>query len=128
MIASTLVRLSNVLLTLFFIGVPSFAAESLEPEEAANHIGEQATVCGMVASSKFATQARGQPTFLNLGKPYPEHIFTALIWGSDRPAFPYAPESLRGVKICVYGTITAFRGKPEIVTTQPSQITRTADR
>ena len=124
MIASTLVRLSNVLLTLFFIGVPSFAAESLEPEEAANHIGEQATVCGMVASSKFATQARGKPTFLNLGKPYPEHVFTALVWGSDRQAFSYAPESLLGTEICVHGAIAAFRGKPEIVVTQPSQITK----
>ena len=121
-------RLINVFFTLFCIVAPSFAAEALKPEEAVNHIGEQAKVCDIVASSKFATQARGQPTFLYLDKPYPEHIFTALIWGSDRPAFPYAPESLRGVEICVYGTITAFRGKPEIVTTQPSQITRTADR
>lgn len=98
------------------------------PEEAALHVGEQATVCGVVASSKYAAQSRGQPTFLNLGTPYPKHVFTALIWGDSRPAFPYAPESLRGEGICVSGAIEHYKGKAEIIVTDPAQITKAADR
>jgi hypothetical protein len=121
-------RVNTAVLALSIIATLAHAAERLSPEEAANHIGEQAQVCGVVASAKFATRTRGRPTFLNLGRPYPEHVFTALIWGSERPAFPYPPESLLGEEICVHGSITAFRGKPEIVVTRPSQITRAADR
>jgi hypothetical protein len=42
--------------------VMSYAA-SLGPDEAASHIGENATVCGMVASATYAAQAMAAPTF-----------------------------------------------------------------
>lgn len=53
------------------------AGESYKPSDAINHVGESATVCGAVASAKYATSTRRQPTFLNLERPYPNHIFTA---------------------------------------------------
>src|SRR5712692_5691208 len=59
-------------------------AAPLGPEEAASHVGESTTVCGLVASATHAARSRGAPTFLNLGKPYPDQIFTAVIWGDDR--------------------------------------------
>ena len=46
-------------------------AASLTAEQAASHVGETATVCGTVASAHYARRARSQPTFLDLGKPYP---------------------------------------------------------
>jgi hypothetical protein len=51
------------------------------PEDAGKFIGRQKTVCGAVASAHFATRSKGQPTFVNLDKPYPNQIFTVLIWG-----------------------------------------------
>jgi nuclease S1 len=81
-----------------------------------------ATICGRVASATNATNANRQPTFLNLDKPYPNHIFTAVIWGSDRSAFPYVPESLADRRICVTGTIRVYRGKAEIIVSGPNQI------
>lgn len=103
---------------------PSAIADSAEtsPAAAINHVGQMATVCGRVASAKYATNANRQPTFLNLDKPYPNHLFTAVIWGSDRAAFPYAPESLANRRICVTGTIQLYRGKAEIVVSGPNQI------
>lgn len=98
------------------------SAEAIEPEEAAAHVGEHARVCGIVASAKFARDSRGQPTFLNLGKAYPDQVFTALVWGSDRPAFPYPPESLEGRGICVTGVISEYKGKPQIIVSGPAQI------
>jgi hypothetical protein len=116
--------LRSRVLVLALIVVASVGADALDPADAADHIGEQATVCGVVASAKFASDSRGQPTFLNLDKPYPNHVFTALIWGGDRAAFSYPPESLSGTRICVEGRITIFRGKAQIIVSRPSQITR----
>jgi hypothetical protein len=92
------------------------------PAEAINHVGQMAIVCGRVASAKFAANTNGKPTFLNLDKPFPNHIFTAVIWGKDRPAFSYAPESLADRRICVSGTIEAYNGRAEIKVSGPGQI------
>ncbi len=43
-------------------------ASNLTPSEAAKHIGESATVCGVVASIHTATGSKGSPTFVNLDK------------------------------------------------------------
>jgi hypothetical protein len=56
-------------------------AAPLSAKEAASHVGENATVCGVVASAKFAAGSRSQPTFLDMGRPYPNSAFTAVIFG-----------------------------------------------
>ena len=42
----------------------STMAAPLNPEDAAGHIGEAATVCGVVASAKYEANAKSQPTLL----------------------------------------------------------------
>jgi hypothetical protein len=113
----------HVLAVALLIIAPTAYGETITADQAPNHIGQQASVCGVVASAKHAKGSSGQPTFLNLDKPYPQHIFTAVIWGSDRAAFSYPPQSLLGKQICVHGVVTVYRGKAEIVVTAPSQIT-----
>jgi hypothetical protein len=102
----------------------SSSAAPLNPEDAAGHVGETATVCSLVASGKFAANSRSQPTFLDLGKPYPNADFTAVIFGDDRPKFGTPETSLRGKRICVTGQIRDYRGKPEIILNDPSQLTQ----
>lgn len=63
------------------------AQKTLTATEAKNHIGEQATVCGKVVSTRWAESSRGSPTFLNFDQPYPDQVFTLVIWGSDRSKF-----------------------------------------
>ncbi|GIW50922.1 MAG: hypothetical protein KatS3mg081_0277 [Gemmatimonadales bacterium] len=93
------------------------------PEEARAHVGETGTVCGAVASARYAAQSRGRPTFLNLGRPYPNQIFTVVIWGENRAKFQPPPETFyMGKKICVTGRVTEFRGVPEIVVSSPDAI------
>jgi hypothetical protein len=65
------------------VTVPSAAAE-LKWRQGASHVGETATVCGTVASANYAVRTKGQPTFLNLDKAYPNHVFTIVVWGSER--------------------------------------------
>ena len=96
---------------------------AITPENAGKYIGQTVTVCGTVASAKYSAQTKGQPTYLNLNRPYPNQIFSVLIWGRDRPKFAEPPEAFyQGANICVTGRITSFRGAPEIVVHAPSQI------
>lgn len=98
-------------------------SEPYTAQDAANHIGEMGTVCGVVVSSQFATRSKGQLTFLNLDRPYPNHIFTIVIWGKDRPKFSKPDLTFAGKRICVSGLIAAYEGRPEMMATDPAQIT-----
>jgi len=99
-----------------------YAQNSISAAEAKNHVGEKTTVCGDVVSTHYAAKSRGNPTFINLDKPYPDQIFTVLIWGSDRPKFGDPEEAYRSKRICITGKITDYKGVPEIVAYQPAQI------
>ena len=94
----------------------------LTARDAKTHVGETQTVCGKVVSTRFASGSKGQPTFLNLDEPYPNEIFTILIWGDDRARFGAPETGYRDGNVCVTGKITSYRGTPEIVATEPSQI------
>src|ERR1700730_2854203 len=94
----------------------------LTAAEAKNHIGEKAAVCGNVMSAHLAARSKGSPKFLNLDEPYPRQVFTILIWGSDRPKFGDPEAKYQGKQVCVTGEIKSYRGAPEIVATDPSQI------
>jgi len=98
------------------------AADRISAQQAAAHVGETLTVCGLVASTNYAVRSKGQPTYLNLERPYPNQAFTVLIWGTERRKFGEPENALLGKRICATGTIKAYRGKPEIVATEPTQI------
>ena len=116
-------RLLRMLATLTLLHtMPLLAQNTYTPEQAKSHIGERGTVCGVVASAHFSASSKGQPTFLNLGKPYPSQIFTVLIWGSDRPKFGAPERDYNKKNICASGAIEEFRGTPEIIARNPSQI------
>jgi len=98
--------------------------EYVNPIDADKFIGMEKTVCGIVASATYAIRSRGKPTFLNLDQPYPDEIFTIVIWGSDRNKFKNPPEVFfKGKRVCVTGIIETYRGKPRIVVRGPDQIT-----
>lgn len=102
---------------------PAFAhAANLTAEQAAQHVGQTATVCGTVASAHYAGRSRGRPTFLDFDKPYPAQVFTAVIWGKNRTAFGMPERALLGEHVCVTGKITRYRGRPEIVLHDPRQL------
>jgi DNA/RNA endonuclease YhcR with UshA esterase domain len=114
----------TVLLLSVVCTLPALFAQTQEISavQAANHIGEQAVVCGLVASAKFATRSKGTPTFINLDEPYPNEVFTALIWGEDRQKFERPEDALLGKRICVSGVVQSYRGTPEVIVRTRSQI------
>lgn len=102
---------------------PLGAQEVIKAGEAGRHVGKHRTVCGPVASATYNPRSRGQPTFLNLDRPYPNHVFTVVIWGTNRPKFPTSPEQLyRNKQICVSGVINTYKSVPQIVVNDPAQI------
>jgi hypothetical protein len=40
-----------------------------------------------MASAEYAANEQNQPTLLDFGKPYPNAIFTAVIYGDNRQKF-----------------------------------------
>jgi|HubBroStandDraft_3_1064219.scaffolds.fasta_scaffold04259_6 hypothetical protein len=104
--------------------VAAAAEARIAAEAAAQHANEQATVCGLVAGTKYADRSRGKPTFLDFGKPHPGETFKVVIWGADRAKFKEAPEVAYHQKdVCVSGRIQLYRGAPEIVVRDPAQLT-----
>jgi DNA/RNA endonuclease YhcR with UshA esterase domain len=105
------------------VWVSSTSAATVSPGDAVSHIGETATVCGVVASAKFAANSHSQPTFLDLERPYPNAVFTAVIFRDERPKFGTPEKSLEGARVCVTGVIRLYRGRPEMILNDPSQLT-----
>jgi hypothetical protein len=98
-------------------------AVELTVQQAADHVGETATVCGVVASANYSVRTKGKPTFLNLDRPYPQQVFTILIWGTDRAKFGSPEVHDMGKRVCATGVIQSYKGKPEIVATEPGDLT-----
>jgi len=118
---------SDVLLIYLFAGLSSStvmaqAQDVVRAHEAINHVGKLAMVCGLVASADYRRDTRGDQTYLNFDKLYPDQDFTAIIYGTDRRSFDIAPETLRGYKVCVYGKVGAFRGQAQIVLKRQEQL------
>lgn len=113
----------KIALAILLVSAGTFAqGNKIGAREAKDHVGEVATVCGKVVSTHYASATKGQPTFLNLDEPYPKGIFTTLIWGNDRSKFGNPDSKYRDTHVCVTGKVSSYRGIPEIVVTEPSQI------
>lgn len=113
-----------LILTCFLFAVSPASAETITASEAKYHIGEFQRVQGVIVSTFYATNTNRKPTFLNMDKPYPNNIFTVLIWGADRKNFPHPPETFyNNKKVIVEGVISQYKGVPQIIVQTPSQIT-----
>jgi len=92
--------------------------------EAEDYIGTVAEVCGVVESADYVRTIDGEPTFLNLGRAYPNQPFTAIIWGNDRRNWSTAPElQYLHQEICIIGEIDEHQGTPQIRVSNPGQVT-----
>src|SRR6266498_2475834 len=111
----------QTLFTLFaLICTASIFAESstYTPGEAAKHVGEIATITDRVDG---VHQSGKGNIFLNMGGKYPNQSFTAWIPSASAAQFSN-PQQYEGKRVAVSGKITLYRGKPEIIVTNVSQI------
>ncbi|MDQ7007683.1 MAG: thermonuclease family protein [Acidobacteriota bacterium] len=86
--------------------------------EAADHIGEAVRVRGTLVGGRCLAKV----CFLNFHRDYKRHLSLVLfkpVW----LLFPDEPDAYyRGREVVVSGRITAYRGRPQILLTAPSQI------
>jgi len=81
------------------------------------------TVKGPVVDTAYASSSNGRPTFLNLGRAYPDpRRFTVVIWAENRAAFGAPERRYRRRTICVRGLVEMYRGSAQIEARSPSQI------
>jgi DNA/RNA endonuclease YhcR with UshA esterase domain len=103
---------------------PPVSNQAIPWNEAGSHIGEAATIEGPVIAAVYANTSNGEPTFLNVGRDYPDpDRFTVVIWGADRGNFEPAPEDqYSGQTVRVTGTVVDYQGLPQIEVATPSDI------
>ncbi len=92
-------------------------AITLTTDQAKNHIGENATVCGVVVSVGYVGGGR---TFVDLDKDSPHQPFAISIWAEDK--FSPEPRSWVHNRVCVTGIIRLYLGSPTIEAYSPQQI------
>lgn len=101
-------------------------AQNLNANGARMHVGEQATVCGTVATALYDSKTEGQPTVLSFAPAAQDDPFSVVIPGRDRAKFTPAPESkYLSKRICVSGMIEDSKGESDglkIVVHVPGQI------
>lgn len=89
-------------------------------KDAGQYIGKTVTICDSV----YTTKALDKVSLINLGGAYPQELITVAINKEDQHKFTSQPASMfLGNKICVTGVITEFKGKVQIIVTDPKQIT-----
>ena len=104
-------------------GASTNSNDEIPASEASSFVGSYKSVCGKIVDTRFSSNSNGSPTFLNFDKPYPNHPFVAVVWGRDRSNFSGKPEVLyKGKDVCVDGLIETYKGKPQIIVDDPSQI------
>src|SRR5260370_31556690 len=86
--------------------------------DAAAHVGQTATVQGLVASVYVSQKGNA---FLNFGAPYPNQIFSGVIFSSSAAQFGDLTR-YRGKQVLVIGQIRLYKGKPEIILESPDQL------
>ena len=93
-----------------------FPAGFVSAREATGHVGKVAMVCGTVASADYVETSNGAPTFLNLDQPYPDQVFTIVIWEEHRASFGGAPEEVFArTRVCIKGLVERYNGIAQIV-------------
>ena len=104
----SLVPLSLYTLTYDFIEIPHTSA--------IQNVGKLRTVCGKVQSTYINSNTASQRIYLNMGREYPNHTFTGLIWySSNKDNFDGRPDKKYKKKdICISGVLTTFNEKPQI--------------
>jgi DNA/RNA endonuclease YhcR with UshA esterase domain len=99
------------------------AQQQVKLEDIASHIGDSVTVTGKVYGIKYFEAAKASPTLLNIGATYPNQLLTVVIYGEDRKRMELDPEkTFANADLSVTGKVELFKGKPQIVITDKSQL------
>ena len=106
-------------------GSGPFCPTGLAWDQARAFVGQRGTFRGEVVGTNYVERSTTQPTFLNIGRPFPDSSrLTVVVWGRDRGRFPQPPEVAyaAGQEICVSGEVSLFEGVVQIEVDSPSAV------
>jgi DNA/RNA endonuclease YhcR with UshA esterase domain len=116
--------MKQFILSISFIVLISYTASAqtkIAAKDAKMHINETVTFTGKIYSGKFF--ASNNITLLDLGGYNPNQELTIMIPATGRGKFTGKPEDdLRGKEVTVTGMIIDYKGKPEMLLNDPTQI------
>lgn len=109
-----MLALLPTVLSLFAVATPP----AITPADAAKYVGKEVVVQGTVDQIALTVNLT---THINFGGRYPNHAFTATIFKAKQSLFT-GVRDYEGKAVIVQGVVRLYRGKPEIVLSEPSQI------
>ncbi len=105
----------------FLYSVSLYARKRIAAKDAARHLNEEVTVSDKICNVKFFPSS--SLTLLDVGGNHPHELLTLVIKGENLKKFSKTtPESLKGKNVSVTGKLIDYKGKPEIVLTEPNQL------
>ena len=97
------------------------AQTTVAVKNAAKHIGQTVKICDKVVDGKLITSSNA--TLLAIGGDNPSQQLTIMIPAADRAKFKGRPElDYRGKDVIVTGKLASYKGKPQIIVSDPKQI------
>jgi DNA/RNA endonuclease YhcR with UshA esterase domain len=93
-------------------------AETITPQDASSYVGRSVIVEGVV---RQVSTSRSGTTFINFGGRYPNHVFYAVIFKKYSNRFSNV-RSYDGKIVAISGTVSLYKGMPQIILSSPSQI------
>ena len=111
-------QLHFLLILLFVTSAALYAQTVIPPDSAKNYVDKQVTVTGVVDQVHLTDTGT---YFLNMDGKFPDNTFTAVIFSKDSSAFTNI-KSFEGKDVAVTGTITDYKGSPEIILKSYNQI------
>lgn len=107
---------------LFFYVTSIVSSQTVSIDSLHLYEGKKVTVCTEVKGIYVSNKTK-KTTFINFGKPYPNHTFVVVIFEKDLVNFSYDPsKKLKDKKICITGIVKMYKGLPEIIATKEEQI------
>jgi len=102
---------------------PAQGPPVITPDQVAKFVGKEVIVQGKVTQIALSVNLT---THINFGGLYPNHVFTATIFKAKQTQFP-GVRDYEGKTVEVQGVPHLYKGKPEIVLEDRSQIRLTAE-
>lgn len=93
------------------------SAQSFDAKDFNANLGKTKTLCDIISSVKTFSDTL---TLVNMGGNFPNQKYTIAVKG-NKITLDWA--SLKGKTMCVTGVFELHKNRPEIVATQPDQIT-----
>lgn len=92
-------------------------SQTISADSAKYYEHKKVTVCSTITGVHESPKV----TYLNFGPGYPNQTFTAVIFAADKPKFAKITFS-GAMPVCITGTIELYKGKPEIILKDTSQL------